>query len=394
MTQPKTTPLAIFTGITFLTVLDHLYLAWQHYSLKMGLGSGSGLCNINEKFSCDAVALSSYAKIFDVPVALWAAATHIAILIFTIAIWMNRRESIKMQRFAFLMTAFVLLMTFIMGPISFFIIKKYCLFCTFAYFLSFIQFGLAYKIFPHDFKKLGSDIKSLFTDSRPTAFIFLFIPAAAFLANSMILDSLGFGKAELFMEENAQSWQASPVIDFNQNSGLIHQNGEPVKMTIVEFADYLCPHCKHAAPAIKAFANSHPGTKIIFKVFPLDGTCNSALTRKGDGLRCQLSYMSFCAEKIAHKGWETHYWIFENQEELSLASFPEDVRKVSAEFQIPLADFQKCINSDDDIRALVSSQANEGVKANVPGTPTIFVNGKKLDNGQFLPLLDKVYSEL
>ena len=394
MTQPKTTPLAFFTGITFISVLDHLYLAWQHYSLKMGLGSGPGLCNINESFSCDAVALSSYAKIFDIPVALWAAATHVAILIFAISIWFSGRESSRLQRFAFLLTTFVLVMTFIMAPISFFVIKKYCLFCAFAYVLSLIQFGLAYKTFPHDFKKLGSDIKSLFTDNKATAFVFLFVPAAAFLGNSMILDSLGFGRAELFMDENIQTWRVSSKIEFNPTAGLIHQNGEPIKMTIVEFADYLCPHCKHAAPALKAFANSHPGTKMIFKVFPLDGTCNEALTRKGDGLRCQLSYLAFCAEKISQKGWQTHYWIFENQEQLSLGSFPEDVKKVSSEFQIPLADLQKCIDSNDEIRAQVAQQAKEGVKANVPGTPTIFVNGKKLDNGQFLPLLDKVYNEL
>jgi uncharacterized membrane protein len=394
MTQPKTTPFAVFSGITFLAVLNQLYLVWQHYSLKMGLGSGPGLCNINESFSCDAVALSSYAQILGVPVALWAAATHIALLIFIVSIWLSGKDSARLQRFAFLLTTFIMVMSFVMAPISFFIIKKYCLFCAFAYLLSFVQFGLAYKIFPHNFKNLGSDIKSLFTDNKATAFIFIFVPAAAFLSNSIILDSLGYDRAELFMEENAQGWRTSPVTEFDANLGLVHANGTPTKMTIVEFADYLCPHCKHAAPTMKAFANSHPGTKLIFKVFPLDGTCNEGLTRKGDGLRCQLSYTTFCAEKIAHKGWEAHYWIFENQEQLSLGNFSESVAKIASEFQIPPAELQKCIDSSDEVRDQVSRQAKEGMKANIPGTPTIFVNGKKLENGQFLPLLDKVYNEL
>ena len=47
---------------------------------------------------------------------------------------------------------------------------------------------------------------------------------------------------------------------------------------------------------------------------------------------------------------------------------------------------------DDPIsKDLVASQAKAGLESKIRGTPTFFVNGKKLSRGQFIPVLKAVY---
>lgn len=78
-------------------------------------------------------------------------------------------------------------------------------------------------------------------------------------------------------------------------------------MTIVEFADYLCPHCKVAATSLHNFIKQHPDVLLIFKPFPLDGKSNAALAEhKGNGIRCLLPKITFCMEQLEQKGWQAH----------------------------------------------------------------------------------------
>jgi protein-disulfide isomerase len=43
---------------------------------------------------------------------------------------------------------------------------------------------------------------------------------------------------------------------------------------------------------------------------------------------------------------------------------------------------------------LIKAQASLGIAARVEGTPTIYVNGKKLPRGQLIPVLERVYQSL
>jgi protein-disulfide isomerase len=54
---------------------------------------------------------------------------------------------------------------------------------------------------------------------------------------------------------------------------------------------------------------------------------------------------------------------------------------------------KQCIGSEDALNTL-KRQAQEGIKAKISGTPSIFVNGKLLNGGQAIPILESVYREL
>ena len=166
-------------------------------------------------------------------------------------------------------------------------------------------------------------------------------------------------------------------------------------MTIVEFADFRCPHCKHAAPSLHAFAESHPDVQLIFKPFPLDGTCNEAMKQGGgDGISCAIAAAVICSEKLAKKGWQAHDYFFEQQETLLRSSdITANIEEVATSTGLVLADLQACIKNPETMTE-VTALAKEGEKAQIRGTPTIFVNNKLLMNGQMIPVLENAYQSI
>src|SRR5436190_65734 len=41
-------------------------------------------------------------------------------------------------------------------------------------------------------------------------------------------------------------------------------------VTIVEWADFECPHCRHAAPLFEKVVEAHPGkVRLVYKFYPL-----------------------------------------------------------------------------------------------------------------------------
>ena len=107
-------------------------------------------------------------------------------------------------------------------------------------------------------------------------------------------------------------------------------------------------------------------------------------------MRCQWSYALFCAEKMAQKGWPALDWIFERQAVLNFGQYDEQLQEFSTSLNLKLEDLKTCMGQSDTMD-LVTSMANEGQKAEIQGTPAVFLNGRKVDRGQALPVLDAIY---
>ena len=241
---------------------------------------------------------------------------------------------------------------------------------------------------------LVGDIKDIFTSQRWILGCLIAIPAFAFLSNSMVLDGRGFQNIGKIVDEKIAYWQMAPSQTFDAK-GLVFQKGtaEPV-MTIVEFADFRCPHCREAYPALHAFVESHPDVKMTFKTFPLDGVCNAALGNGGDGISCALAEINYCSEKIAQKGWITHHYIYDNQENFRSLPLDEAADKICKDTGISNCDeLKKCAKSDETFND-IKSMAAEGAKAQIQGTPSVFVNSKLLQGGQLLPILEAAYKKI
>src|SRR5262245_32456387 len=75
-----------------LSVGIHIYLALHYYPLKLGIAGSQSLCNINEKFNCDAVAASQYSAFLDIPMAIWGAVVNALLFGLVLMSWLEWSE--------------------------------------------------------------------------------------------------------------------------------------------------------------------------------------------------------------------------------------------------------------------------------------------------------------
>ncbi len=79
-----------------------------------------------------------------------------------------------------------------------------------------------------------------------------------------------------------------------------------------------------------------------------------------------------CAAKSG-KFWEYHDEVYNNQSSLGPALFTQIVDKL----KLPKDEWKKC-TQDNQIRESVRKDQDEGISLGVTGTPTFFINGKKV----------------
>ena len=144
---------------------------------------------------------------------------------------------------------------------------------------------------------------------------------------------------------------------------------DAAKVTIVEFSDYQCPFCGQAETLVSQVLEAYPkDVRLVFKQFPLTSIHPQAMPASKAAL----------AAGRQGKFWEMHKLIFENQRQLS----PAKVTEFAEQLQLDVPQFQKDMDSPE-ITSQISREMQEARAADVTGTPTIFVNGKRLMNRSF-----------
>lgn len=368
-----------------VTIGLFIYLTLHHYSLKLGLG-GNSLCSISSALNCDAAATSSFAEIFGLPVALLGTAFHVILFLF---IALNRigliESSAQLQKTVRGMLILAAATSVVMAVISAVFIKVLCPFCAGTYVLSIVNLVLGWNVI----QNVDADDftwRSYFAEYKAHLIALVSIPLLTWAINGMILENYGIGEMKKQIPQKLSVWNASPTHQFDPAVGLTN-NVENPRITIVEFADFKCPHCRTASQTIDVFLKGKSDIRFTYKPYPLDGTCNDNVSFRGDGSRCAMAAYTLCAEKIAKKGWDVHHWIFENQREIIDVT---DASKLLPTFQqkfgLNSEEMSTCAASTEIYEAIKKS-TQEGAMSQVEGTPTIFMNGKKLPWGQFLDVL-------
>ena len=384
---------------TLTAVGLHSYLSFKFYALRFGALGHSSVCNFNELWNCDAVSASAYSQLFGIPMAVWGLVTNFILVLMLIVTRLGWVESEQRgQRYTSWLAVIIFLASVVMGIISAALLKNLCLFCVLSYVLSIFSFvGVLIWARPHLLQNLMADVKALFSAHRGFLVGILVIPILAFFLNSIFLDNFQGDKMALISVEKIAQWGQAPLQNFKLDQGLVEYKGSgSPKMEIIEFADFRCPHCKEAYFAMDAFVASHTDVKLIFKFYPLDGTCNPepAMTGKGDGISCEAAFAVHCSEKLFKKGWQAHHAFFDNQEKLqSYGSKDEVTDFICKETQSDCGLLKSCTSSIET-RNEVQAMAAEGIAAGVRGTPSIYVNNRQLGYGQFLPVLEKAYENL
>ncbi len=167
---------------------------------------------------------------------------------------------------------------------------------------------------------------------------------------------------------------ARPQIDPNKvynipTAGSPARGPDTAKVTVVEFSDYQCPFCSQAETLVSQVLEAYPkDVRLVFKQFPLTSIHPQAMPASKAAL----------AAGRQGKFWEMHELIFQNQRQLGPEKFTEFAEKL--ELDVP--QFTKDMESPE-ILAQINREMQEAKAADVAGTPTIFVNGKRLMNRSF-----------
>lgn len=379
-------------ALSLAASLIHFYLAIKSYQLKLGTGEKSA-CNINATFNCDAVSLSPYSEFLGMPIAVWGGVFNLILAVLLImSILELSGPRARLDRITLLLAGWSVGATVVMGTISVTALQTYCLFCIATYVISLVVFGLHLK-FSEAQGLFTSELLETLKSSTAILVLLALIPAASFLFHRIALNEFGFEQNKWRVTEAINVWKTAPTYEFPPEFGLKVKPPGDYKIVLVEFADFLCPHCKTASGPLHGFTEANSDVQLVFIPFPLDGSCNPGITQKGDGLRCNLASAPFCAEKLSGKGWAAHDYIFEHQSDWNSASYPGLLKTLLEKLQIKSDEFQACLDSNE-IKDLISKGADLAVKAKILGTPSIFANGKKLDSGQYYPVLEALGKEL
>lgn len=387
----KTKPLWINLLFSLIALFLHGYLTQKFFDLQNGTSSGQSLCNLSATWNCDAVSSSRFAKFGGYPIALWALVTHIIYVMAQFIVLMRQSAKDFWAQITVWMTLIIVAASVVMGLISLTQLKTFCLFCLMAYVLSIVNLILI-QASGFDFKLALGNTKNLVMD-KTTWGLIIAVPVGAFIFGSAWGGPMASSRAQAAADDNVAAWIAAAPVSLDLNAGLrMGASPDQAKITLVEFADFRCPHCKHAAPTVKAFTQGRTDVALVFKPYPLDGKCNMspAFNGEGDGISCRLAFAVQCSEKLNQKGWDMYTHIFDHQEEYQqIRSVPETEDKLCQSGLVSdCAAFKTCLASDET-RIAVQKMAEEGTQAGIRGTPAFFINGKPLSGGQFMMVLEK-----
>lgn len=385
MTQrrPSFLWLAIFFAVAAVGI--HTYLTYHHLGLQYGTSTGDSICNINQQFDCDSVNTSNYSELLGVPLALWGAVNNFALGLLLLWALLTGLKNENLNRINFLYAGAIAVTSVVMLLISATQLGTFCLFCILSYIASFGLFISVFLAIGVPSNLIEGTIKFLTgSEGRSYTIFFAAVLGSVFMMNGM--SRAGYGaQLDEVARDSVQNWKTTKEIQIDSSTGLYMKDPQGTyKMNIVEFADFNCPHCKFAAPVLHAFAKSRKDVQLTFMNFPLDGNCNPAI--ESPGKTCSIAKATYCA-KTQGKGWETHDWFFKHQGEFE--GLDGVVKAVGIDFNA----LKECVESSATHESIMK-QATEGKNAGVKGTPTIFVNGRPLMGGQFMPVLNEVYKTL
>jgi uncharacterized membrane protein/protein-disulfide isomerase len=373
------------------SIFVHGYLTFHYYALKLGYAAGQSLCNVNEKFNCDAVSASTYSAFLGIPLSVWGMVVNVILFLMILISWLEWSDHPeRVRRWAVLLSGLSAIASVVMGGVSLLLINNFCLFCILLYALSFVVFFCFKGTLREPFwMHLRTDIGSLWRESRAILIAFVSIPIFAFLVHKFFMQNTGDDAIKQIVNDALTDWAAAPKQDFVAKPSLV--TGPPAdraSLVLSEFADFRCGHCKHASYTLDAFVSAHPDVRFEFYNFPLDGACNEKI-QQTDGVSCRVAAGIQCAEAEG-KGWLLHKIMFEKQDDVLRSGGTAEVDVIlNAEISklgMNWERFSRCL-SDAATLDTVKAQAKQGALVDVRGTPTIFANGRQLNGGQLLPVL-------
>lgn len=131
-------------------------------------------------------------------------------------------------------------------------------------------------------------------------------------------------------------------------------------LTVLEFADYQCPVCQQVQPVLAKIEAEFKGKiEFAYKDFPIN--VHPQAPKAAEAAHCAGAQGKY---------WEFHDLMFARK----VLDIPS-LKEYAQELKLDTTAFDSCLDSGR-MEPVVKAQNDEAMELGLPGTPTIFVNGR------------------
>ena len=349
-------------------VISSAYLYWHYFAIQYpSTLVNSSFCEINSFISCNAVSYSPISAIFGIPISIFGLLNGLFILYSTINYSKLQEELNHLLAFLNFIGCIILLL------ISLFYFKHLCPVCFLYYIFSTMSYVLYFKY--------GAKLKFNIKPAIYYIVITIVVLAASFMHHQ-------YEKSEMFAHSNifindfyTYPNLGAPRIEspYRIYSSTPKFTEAPIQLSI--FSDFQCPACSYLAQIINQIIGRYEKhLNIQFFFYPLDSSCNdqSGLVHP---LSCKSSYLASCLPKQFHS---VHDEIFNKIETISSDWLDRYAKNKNV---------YDCMN-DIKTKEVVVKLINIGKDFNIQATPTLILNGVKIEGVLPIPQLIIIMDEI
>lgn len=353
---------AALTGvIAAIGALTALYLVRVHVSVRSGATS-AGFCNMGETLNCDAAALSDYADIFGIPIAVLGMSGYCAVIVLCAWGILRKQDSrLPLGVGGILQTYFTFASVYsvFLAAVSVAVLPAICPACLGLYAVN--AAGLlttSLWVRRQPLATIAAQISTLGTALvQPTSLAFVGVVVA--------VGAAGTGYTRAALQDRTESPIASPEPS-PADPKLLYAAHAPAQgpadaaLRLVVYSDFQCPYCARFAQTL-AFARETFGSRlrIEFRHFPLAMHSYAPIA----------AATGVCAHRQG-RFWEFHDRLFGNAEPLS----PVTLAQLVQELGLDAGAITACRGSSE-VQSIIEQDHSSGRKLGVNGTPAFFVNG-------------------
>ncbi len=346
-------------------LLISMVLARIHFRANTQAGFHS-FCGQGSVFNCDDVARSRYSILLGVPTALWGVLGYLLATALAHAGLRARRAALTAACGLLLFTGFAALSASL-GAVSVFRLHALCILCVATYAINLLLFALALaQARAVGFHEVAAAPWHFVRETPGKATVLLVL--LGIMAGGLVAWVPPYWRHDARPRASRLALQG---LARGEEPGGGHWIGaqNPV-LTITEFSDYECPHCRQAHTQLRNIVARFPDrVRLVHRHFPLDQECNRSVERPLHQTACRAAVIAECAGRAGHF-WEANDSLFDPS--ISLDTLSE--KKIAADLKLDPVALARCMSNEG--LATVKDDVEVGIALKLGATPAFLVDGQ------------------
>lgn len=380
----------LFALVT-LGLLISSYLFYIHFILSNHLSGKVDICSALFGSGCDGAVMSLIGTQMGLPLAGWGIIYYVLMfLLLLLPTFLGQSYKANTLLPVFTLSLIASLVSIAFLVMMFLNHNLFCPFCLIIHCINLLLLLFLLKItgytFPLFFSNIGHEIVSLFRwKSINSNIIIKWLGLATFILLIICLYTglqiISTKTPSINLKEILTEYIHTPAekITVEKDDPTFGSTAAAVK--IVVFSDFQCPSCRYFSTVIhKLDKLYYHRFYVVFKYFPLCTDCNLAVTKNIHPNACNAAFAAVAANEQG-KFWQFHDLLFSTDLEENKETFFNMAKRLN----LDSIKFEKTY-SGEIARDKVFQSIQQGVKLNITGTPTVFVNNKKISDFRLKPM--------